>query len=226
MCATRRGSRRSYGGLFLVDAVAAHDLGFSTVGGRGRGDFVGKRDVAARAEAANVRAVFVFDAKEGPHASPENLTQRYSERRHGRVLELQRDDGVHDPIEPEEGVDDDGGVVPPDFLVAEFLAEKTVFGVRVAETPVVVDVPEASVEAVYGCEGDEHGASGGALVHAVDAQGCIEHDCGHVFAPIEQMGEFISCVGVAAETLQCTPDSGQGCHEAYNAEVGGVARTG
>jgi hypothetical protein len=53
-----------------------------------------------------------------------------------------------------------------------------VFGVRVTETPVVVYVPEARVEAVDSREGDEDGLCRGLLVHAVNAQASVEHDGG------------------------------------------------
>ena len=98
------------------------------------------------------------------------------------MLELERYDGVEDPVEAEEGVDGHGEVVHPDFLVAEGLAEEGVFGAGVAERPVVVDVPEAGVDGVYGGEGDEEGAVGGGLFDAVDAEGYVEDDCCDVFS--------------------------------------------
>lgn len=59
------------------------------------------------------------------------------------MLQLDRIDGVDDPVETEDGIDDHGGIVGPHFFVAEGWAEETVFGVGVAETPVHDYVPDA-----------------------------------------------------------------------------------
>ena len=139
------------------------------------------------------------------------------------MLQLEWYDGVHDPIEAQYGIDTDGGVVPPYLLVSEFLAQKAVFSVRVAETPVIVDVPERRVDAVDSSERDEDSSSRRPLINAVDAKGGVEHDGREILAEIEQMREFVACVGVTAQTLQSAPDAGEGGHEADDAHVRGVA---
>ena len=50
------------------------------------------------------------------------------------MLQLAREDGIEDPIESEYRVEDHGEVVHPRSLVAKNVAQKRVFGVRVAET--------------------------------------------------------------------------------------------
>ena len=76
-------------------------------------NFVREWNVATSAEAANVCAVFVFDAEERPHSSPEDLAQRDAKGCYGGVLELQRNNGVHDPVEAEDRVKDHDKVVGP-----------------------------------------------------------------------------------------------------------------
>lgn len=119
-------------GLFFVEALAALDVACAFADVRAWGDFVGEGDVAAGAEAADVGAVFVFDAEERPHASSENLAHRDAEGCYGGVLKLEGSDHVHDPIEAEDGVDQHRCVVPPDLFVAKLFTQEAVFGMRVA----------------------------------------------------------------------------------------------
>ena len=52
-------------------------------GGRGRRHVVGEGHVAACAEVADVGAVFVFDAEEGPHCAAEDLGEGDEEGGYG-----------------------------------------------------------------------------------------------------------------------------------------------
>jgi hypothetical protein len=79
------------------------------------------------------------------------------------------------------------------------------FGTRITETPIVVNVPETAVDGIDDGEGDEHGAVSGAFVDAVDAECHIEEDRCRVLAHIEQMREGVSSVVVTAEALYCSP---------------------
>jgi len=205
------------GGLFFVEALAALDVACAVADVWAGRDFVREGDVAAGAEAADVGAVFVFDAEERPHASPEDLAHRYAERGYGGVLELERCDHVHDPVEAKDRVDEHRCIVPPDLLVAEFFTQEPVLGMWIAQTPVVVDVPEAGVNTVDGCERDEGGFCDRFLVHAVDAKCGVEHDGSEVLPAVEQMREFVSSVGVTAYTLQSAPYTGECSQEAHDA---------
>lgn len=62
-------------------------------------DIVWQWDVSAGAEAADVRAVLVLDAEDGPHGSAQKLAKGDTKGGQCRVLELQRDDEIHDPTE-------------------------------------------------------------------------------------------------------------------------------
>ena len=50
------------------------------------------------------------------------------------MLQLARKDRIEDPVKPEYGVEDHGKVVHPRSLVAENVAQKRLFRVRIAET--------------------------------------------------------------------------------------------
>lgn len=50
------------------------------------------------------------------------------------MLQLAGEDGVEYPVETEDRVKDHGEVVHPGSFVAENVAQKRMFGVRVAET--------------------------------------------------------------------------------------------
>jgi hypothetical protein len=64
---------------------------------------------------------------------------------------------------------------------------------------------------------------GGGLVDAVDAERHVEDDACHVLAQIEEMGECVSGITVAAEALDCAPDAGEGGEEPKETGAGRVA---
>lgn len=85
------------------------------------------------------------------------------------MLELQRYHRVENPIEAKDGVDDHGGVVHPNFLVTQGLSQEWVLSTWVAETPIIVNIPETCVDGVDGGKSDEERAMCCAFVDAVDA---------------------------------------------------------
>lgn len=95
---------------------------------------VGKGNVSAGAEATDVGAVLVFDAEEGPDGAAADFGERDEEGEAGAVLEVSAVDGVKDPVEAEDGVQDHGGVVDPRPLVAKYVSQEGISGVWVAET--------------------------------------------------------------------------------------------
>jgi hypothetical protein len=130
------------------------------------------------------------------------------------MLQLQRYDGVHDPIEAQNWINSNGHVVPPDLLVAQLFPKEAVFGVRISKTPVVIDIPEAGVNTVDGGERNEDCLGGGFLVHSIDTERGVEHDCSQILAKIQQVRKLVSSIGVTTKTLQSTPYSRQSCQEA------------
>jgi hypothetical protein len=85
------------------------------------------------------------------------------------VLQLKRDDCIKYPVETQYGVHDHRGVVPPNVLISEFFPEEWTLCMRIAKTPVIVDIPETRVNGVDDSEGDEHGSMRGRLVDPVNA---------------------------------------------------------
>jgi hypothetical protein len=100
------------------------------------------------------------------------------------------------------------------------------FGMRVAKTPVVIDIPEASVDAIDGGKGDEGSVRSGTLIVAVNAQARIEHDGSEVLAAIEQMWKLVPRVGITTYTLQGAPCTRECSQEAYNTKIRRIARSG
>lgn len=78
-------------------------------------------------------------------------------------------------------------------------------GVRITQTPIVVDIPKARIDAVDGSEQDPDCLGRRTIVHAIDAQGGVEQDSGDVFSAVEQVGELVSRVFVTSEALQQSP---------------------
>ena len=96
-------------------------------------EFVREGDIAGSAEAADVGAVFVFDAEKSPQAAAANFREANKEGEEGRVLQFGGVDGVEDPVESEDGVEEHGEVVDPGAAVAKDVAEEGVRGVGVTE---------------------------------------------------------------------------------------------
>lgn len=147
------------GAVFVVGLVGEGVCGVLEVVGQGH--------VAGGAEAADVCAVFVLDAEDGPDAAADDFGEGDEEGNHGRVLDVVGVDGVEDPVEAEDGVDEHGAVVPPGGLVGEGLTQQEVFGVGIQEGPVHYYIPDAGVDAVDGGAEDEEGFH---LVGLVDAE--------------------------------------------------------
>ena len=78
--------------------------------------------------------MFVFDAEEGPHAATADFGEADEEAEEGGMLEFVGVDGIEDPVEAEDGVEDHGKVVDPGAFVAELVTEEGIFGIWVEET--------------------------------------------------------------------------------------------
>jgi len=78
--------------------------------------------------------VFVFDSEECPHAAAADFGEADEEAEEGGVLELVAVDGVENPVESQDGVEDHGEIVDPRAFVAENVSEKRMLGVWVTKT--------------------------------------------------------------------------------------------
>ena len=76
-------------------------------------DLVREWHIPARPEATDVRAVLVLNTEDDPDPSACDFGKRDEEGQQRGVLDLLPVDGVEDPVEAEDGVDDHGGVVDP-----------------------------------------------------------------------------------------------------------------
>lgn len=100
--------------------------------GRSGRDVVGQGHVSRGAEAADVGAVFVFDAEKRPHASTGDFGEADEEAEDGGVLKFLGVDHVEDPVEAEDGVEEHGEIVDPWSLVSEDVTKEWVLGVRIS----------------------------------------------------------------------------------------------
>ncbi|KAK8187027.1 hypothetical protein HDK77DRAFT_278075 [Phyllosticta capitalensis] len=101
---------------------------------RRRWNAVWQRYVARGTEATDIGAVFVLNAKYGPHASAEDFRQADEERENSRVLQVIAVDCVKNPIESQDWIQENGDVVHPDMLVAEIVAEEWSLGLWIQQT--------------------------------------------------------------------------------------------
>ena len=99
---------------------------FGHVGACGRGQVVGEWHVAGCSKAADVGAVFVLHPEEGPHPSSAYFGEGDEEGEQSGVLDVCAVDGVEDPVEAEDGVEDHGDVIYRGTLVAEDFAQEWV----------------------------------------------------------------------------------------------------
>lgn len=129
------------------------------------------------------------------------------------MLDLEWDYGVEDPVEAEQRIYDHGCIVPPGSFVSQCLAEKRTFCVRVAETPIIVYIPEATVEGIDRGKGDEQGTIGGTFVNAIDTEYHVKNDSRGVFSQVEQVRECIAGVMISSVALECSPYTGKSGEE-------------
>lgn len=102
--------------------------------------------------------MFVFHSEQLPYASSNDLGQGHQECDFGRVLNIMPVYGVENPVEAEYGINKDRTVVPPSILEAECVSQEWMLCVRVHQTPVHDNIPNAAVDGVDGCPEDEQGS--------------------------------------------------------------------
>ena len=130
-------------------------------------DFVGERNVTTRSEPAYVRAVLVLDAEEHPQASTQNFREGDEKRDEGGMLDIVGVDGVKDPVEAENWVDDEGNIVQPNLLICKSVSKKAVRSARgVQQAPVHYQIPGSAVQGVDGCAEEEQCLKFGGLIKA------------------------------------------------------------
>ena len=100
--------------------------------GWGSGYLVGKGHVTGSTEAADISAVLVLDAKEGPHPPSADFGQANEEAEEGRVLQVVAEEDVKDPVEAENRVKKHSQVIDPGAFITQNVAEEGVCGVWVA----------------------------------------------------------------------------------------------
>ena len=132
----------------------------------------------------DVCAVFVFDAEDGPHSPAADFGEGDEEAEEGGVLDVGGVDGVEDPVEAEDRVEEHSEVVDPYSPETEDVAEKGVFGVGVAETPVHCEIPDGAEDGVEAGACDEYSAELVRAVDSVEAEGHAIEDRHEVFAEV------------------------------------------
>ena len=66
------------------------------------------------------------------------------------MLKFGGKDGVEDPVEAKDGVNDHGKVVEARVLVTKDVAKKRVFGVGIKETPIHSKIPNRAINGING----------------------------------------------------------------------------
>jgi len=80
------------------------------------------------------------------------------------VLDIVSVDGVKDPVEAENWVDDEGNIVQPNLLICKSVSKKAVCGVQ--QAPVHYQIPGSAVHGVDGCAEEEQCLKFGGLIKA------------------------------------------------------------
>jgi hypothetical protein len=63
--------------------------------------------------------------------------------------------GIKDPVEAEDRINHNRSVVPPSIFESKGVSQERVLCVRVHQTPVHDNIPDAAVDSVDGCPEDE-----------------------------------------------------------------------
>lgn len=130
------------------------------------------------------------------------------------MLQLQGIYSVDDPVEAQNWVYDHGRIIPPGPLVSQRLPKERMLCIWVAKTPIVVYIPEATVDGIDCSKGDEEGTIGGTLIYTIDAEYHVEHDSRCVFSQVQKVRECIAGVMIASVTLDRAPNAGKGGEKA------------
>ncbi len=130
------------------------------------------------------------------------------------MLQLQGIHSVYDPVEAQNWVYDHGRIVPPGPLVSQRLPKERMLCIWVAKAPIVVYIPEATVDGIDCSKGDEEGTIGGTLIYTIDAEYHVEHDSRCVFSQVQKVRECIAGVMIASVTLDRAPNAGKGGEKA------------
>lgn len=78
--------------------------------------------------------MLILDPEKRPHASAADFREADEEAENGRVLELASVDGVKDPIEAEDGVNDHREIIYPRSFVSKHIPEEGMCGVGITKT--------------------------------------------------------------------------------------------
>jgi hypothetical protein len=167
--------------------------------------------------------MFVFHSEQLPHASSKDLGKGYQECDFCRVLNIVSVYGVKYPIEAEDGINHDRGVVPPSVFEAESVSQEWMFCVRVHQTPVHDNIPNTAVDGVDSCPEDEQYAQFLVLVVTPQTQAHVVKNSTHVLSKIGHMREKTSRVGISAKTLESTPDTGKRGEKSKESRMRGIA---
>jgi hypothetical protein len=153
--------------------------------------------------------MFVFHSEQLPHATSTDLRQGYQECYLSRVLNIVPVYGIEDPVEAEDRVNHDSSVVPPGIFESKSVSQEWMLCVRVHQTPVHDNIPDATVDGVDSCPENEQYTQLMALVMTPQTQAHIIENGAHVLSKVGHVREQTSRIGVSAKTLESTPDTGQ-----------------
>lgn len=127
--------------------------------------------------------------------------------------------GVEDPVEAKNGIKHHRNVVPPSIFEAQCVSQERMLCVRVHQTPVHDNIPDAAVDAVDGCPEDEKYSQPFDLVDTPQTQAHVVENGAHVFTKVGHVREQTSCIGISAKTLESTPDTWKGSKEPKQSRV-------
>lgn len=139
------------------------------------------------------------------------------------MLDITDENGVEDPVESDHNVQDHRSIVNPHAAEGQYLAQKWMLCVRVAQTPVHDQIPDRRVDSVQKAEGDEGCLKARVQLDAVHAQGGVIEDTKDILPQVEEMGERISGVHVSTNALEGSPYRWEGGEEPQEPRMRGVA---
>jgi len=142
--------------------------------------------------------MFVFDSEKCPHPSACDFREADEEGADAAVLDVGRVDGIEDPVEAQDGVEDHGEVVVVWVFVGADVAEEAFAGVWLEEGPIHEEIPDRAINCIDGGEGREERQHAVVSVDPIQTQGNIVHYRRGIFATIDEMWEDVSRIIVTA----------------------------
>lgn len=172
---------------------------------------VGHIRLAVGAKPTVVSALFIFNSEDSPDGSAKDFRKRNGKRHDRSMLAVVGENDVENPVEAENDIDNDLGVVVPRSREEEFFLQAGVFGTETSQREVHHHVPKTAVDAVDRGDGGEERKKVPVAIDSPEHETDVHEDRAAVFAGVGEVGKFVAGLPETPQDLRRTPNSRYCC---------------